>query len=81
VRGRLPHLVMFLIRHALIGFGLAIAFVAALLFYDVGGLASLAKTSASGKLAVALLTFFTGLTFGSVQMGFAVMLEATTSDD
>jgi len=78
-------LVKFMLRHALIGGGAAIIFVAALLALDVGGLATLISTSSSGTLAVALLTFFTGLTFGSLQMAFAVMSlkdkEEAPSDD
>jgi len=73
----MPKLVWFLIRHAAIGFGLAAAFVAFLLANDVASLATLvARDPQSGALAVFLLTFFTGLTFGSAQMGFAIMLNS-----
>ncbi len=72
----LPRLVRFLILHALIGFALAGAFVAALIVFDVGGLGALLTGSPSGALAIVLLTFGTGVTFSSVQMGFAVMLLA-----
>lgn len=81
----MPLLVKFMLRHALIGVGAAIIFVAAVLALDVGGLATLIGTSSSGILAVVLLTFFTGLTFGSLQMAFAVMSlkekEETPRDD
>ena len=77
----LPKLVRFLVHHAIVGFGLAIGFVALLLLNDVGSLASLvARDPGTGYLALGLLTFFTGLTFGSVQMGFAVMLMAFDDD-
>ena len=56
----LPLLVRFLIRHAAIGFGVAVLFVGLLL-------------ASSAGLALAILTFSVGLTFSSVQMGFAVM--------
>ncbi len=69
----MPFLVKFMFRHALIGGAMAIVFVAVLLALDVGGLATLIKTSRFGLMAVALLTFFTGLTFGSLQMGIAIM--------
>jgi len=69
----LPILVRFLIRHAAIGFGLAIVFVGLLLVFDIGGIATLIFASSSAALALAVLTFSVGLTFSSVQMGFAVM--------
>jgi len=69
----MPILVKFMLRHALIGAAAAIAFVAIVLALDVGGLATLIGTSSDGTLAVALLTFFTALTFGGLQMGMAVM--------
>lgn len=69
----LPLLVRFLIRHAAIGFGVAILFVGLLLALDIGGIAKLIFASSSAGLALAILTFSVGLTFSSVQMGFAVM--------
>lgn len=79
---KLPKLVRFLVHHALVGFGLAVGFVALLLLNDVGQLASLvARDPQTGYLAVGLLTFFTGLTFGSAQMGFAVMLMVFDDDN
>lgn len=68
-----PH-VLFLARHALIGFAIAALFVGAMVGFDVGGFATLAGKSGAGPLAVAVLTFFLGLTFASVQMGAAIML-------
>lgn len=69
----MPLLLGFLLRHALVGFAIAAAAVGLLLWLDVAGLGTLVATSESGVLAVALLTFFGGLTLGSVQMGVAVM--------
>lgn len=80
-KSKLPKLVVFLVHHAIVGFGLAIGYVALLLLNDVGNIASLvARDPQTGYLAVGLLTFFTGLTFGSVQMGFAVMLMVFDDD-
>lgn len=70
----MPFLVRFLVRHAVIGFGLAIVFVGALTAFDVFHLGGLLRGSEDGLLALAVLTFALGITFGSVQMGFAVML-------
>ncbi|QRG08100.1 hypothetical protein EZH22_07130 [Xanthobacter dioxanivorans] len=70
----MPFLVRFLVRHAGIGVGVAAIFVALLVVLDVAHLGTLLATSPDGLLAVGVLTFALGLTFGSVQMGFAVML-------
>lgn len=74
----MPHLVRFLMRHALIGFALAIVFVGALLALDVARLGSLIWVSPTGVIAAFVLTFSIGVTFASVQMGFAVMLLSET---
>ncbi len=65
-------LLRFLLLHAVIGFGVAALLVAAILFADPGGLGTLLRRE--GVFPVALLWFFLGLTYGSVQMGAAVML-------
>ncbi|MDI4658108.1 hypothetical protein [Xanthobacter autotrophicus] len=70
----MPYLVRFLLRHALIGVGVAAVFVALLAAFDVAHLGTLFLTSADGPLALIVLTLALGVTFGSVQMGFAVML-------
>jgi hypothetical protein len=76
-----PLLLKFMFRHALAGFAMAIVFVALILVLDLGGLATLVSTSEIGVLAVALLTFFTGLTFASLQMGIAVMSMKPQPED
>lgn len=70
----MPWLVKFLARHALVGIAIAAVFVGALCWFDVARLGTLVRTHEDGLLAVILLTFGLGVTFGSVQMGFAVML-------
>lgn len=59
--------------HALAGFGIATVFVLALLWTDPGGLGGLLLRAAGHPWPLALLWFFTGLTFGAVQVGIAVM--------
>lgn len=76
----MPHLVRFLLRHAAIGFGIALVFVAILLALDAHGLRTLMARGADGWLAAGVLAFSMGLTFGSVQMGVAVMLLARRED-
>lgn len=70
----MPFLVRFLLRHAAIGIAVAALFVALLVAFDVAHLASLFAHSPDGWLALGVLTVALGITFGSVQMGFAVML-------
>lgn len=76
----MPPLIRFLTRHAAIGFAIAVICVCMMLWIDVGGLRTLASGSDSGPLAVLLLTAALGLTFGSVQMGFAIMLLGDRQD-
>ncbi len=71
----MPELIKILLRNAAIGFAIAAIFVASLIFGDVGGLGSLIATSDAGLGAALLLFFLLGLTFGSAQIGFAIMLE------
>jgi len=70
----MPQLVRFLLIHAAIGFALAFVFVGALVAFDTGGLRTLMMSSDVGFVAFLLLVFLNGLTFGSVQIGVAVML-------
>lgn len=70
----MPAHVLFLARHALIGFVLAACFVGAMAWFDIAGLRTLAAKSDSTLVAFPVLTFFLGLTFASVQMGAAIML-------
>ncbi|MDP2801565.1 MAG: hypothetical protein Q8O26_06745 [Phreatobacter sp.] len=70
----MPKLLQFLLVNAVIGFGVAGVFVAALIALDVGGFATLTARSDVAPMAVSVLTFFLGLTFASAQMGIAVMM-------
>ena len=76
---RIPVAVRFMVLHGLVGFGLAAIFVAAVLWADPGGVGSLILTH-GGLPVIVLLWFFTGLTFGSVQIGAAVMLLETDDE-
>ncbi|MEO1019949.1 MAG: hypothetical protein AAFY56_20005 [Pseudomonadota bacterium] len=70
----MPDHVKFLIRHVAIGQIIAILSVGAIIMTDFANLGTLMANSDIGLLAVALLTFMLGLTFGSAQMGIAIML-------
>ena len=52
-----------------------------LLSNNVSGLGTLVSQSDVGPMAVGVLTFFTGLTFASVQMGVAIMMLGHRVDD
>ena len=72
----MPQLIRFLLTHAAIGFGLGIVFVTALMVFDVNGLKTLIWASDIWYVALFMMAFFFGLTFGSVQIGVATMLLA-----
>jgi hypothetical protein len=76
---RIPVAVRFMVLHGLVGFGLAAVFVGAVLWSDPGGAGRLILRE-GGAPVIALLWFFTGLTFGSVQIGAAVMLQDGRND-
>lgn len=77
----MPHLVRFLIRHALIGLCLASAFVAYLLLANVGGLGDLVLNAPDRIVVIAVLIAGMTITFSSVQMGIAVMLLGTSGGE
>lgn len=70
----MPFLVRFLLRHALVGQAIAMVAVALIMWSDVSGLGTLIRNAEQSLLALVLLTVMMGLTFSSLQMGFAVML-------
>lgn len=69
----MPDLIKLLLRNAAFGFLIAAIFVGVLLWTDMGGIGTLVANSDAALVAVFMLTFFQGLTFGSIQMGIAVM--------
>ena len=74
-------LLRFLIRHAVLGMAIGIAFTAILLVFDIGHLRSLTAADPAGPGIRLLLAFFIGSTFASLQMGIAVMIAPLGSDD
>lgn len=69
----MPKLVRLFILHGALGLGLGAVFTALLLWLDVAGLGRLVAGSPQGWLAAAMLAWFSGITFGGVQIGIAVM--------
>ena len=77
----MPALVRLYIRHCIIGFVLAAAFVGLLFALNVGNLWHLVTHTREGLLAAALLVVFNGIVFSGVQFGFAVMSMGRSDDD
>ncbi len=77
----MPKLVKLYIRNVAIGFAIAAAFVAMLLWFNVMGLWALVSQSDAGLLAVFLLWFMHGIVFAGVQFAWAVMALAEKPDD
>lgn len=77
----MPNLTRFLIINALIGFAVAVIFVAIIIKLNIANLDTLISNSDSGLFAVVVLTFFMGQTFAGIQVGLAIMLASTEDDD
>lgn len=77
---QLPMLVRFLVCHAAAGFGLSAVFVAALILADPQDAGTLLLTGAGHWWPAVVLWFFTGATFGAVQIGAATMLLDSTEE-
>ncbi len=69
----MPALVRLYIKNVIIGFLLSAAFVAALLWLNVGNLWHLISTSPAGWIAGLMLFMFNGIVFAGVQFAIAVM--------
>lgn len=72
----MPKLISLYIRQVAIGFAIAAAFVAGLLWFDVGGLWHLISNDSAGPIAVAMLWISNGIVFAGVQFGIRVMMMA-----
>lgn len=69
----MPKLIRLYIINVLIGFAIAAAFVAMLLWFNIANLWSLVSNSDAGLLAVFILWFANGIVFAGVQFAIAVM--------
>lgn len=76
----MPSHIRFLLKHAAIGGVAGVAFVALLLAFDVVGLRQLVLNTAEGFVALAVMTMLFVITFGSVQMGRAIMSLGRADD-
>ncbi|WP_137703021.1 hypothetical protein [Marimonas lutisalis] len=77
----MPKLIRMYIVNVLIGFAIAAAFVAMLLYFNVANLWHLVSHSDKGWLAVLILWISNGIIFAGVQFGIAVMRMKDDDDD
>lgn len=70
----MPFLIRFMLRHALAGFTLGVVSAAIAVGFDFAHLRSLAQATSLGWIGLSAFCFLIGLTFGGLQIGFAVML-------
>jgi hypothetical protein len=77
----MPKLIRLYITNVAIGFGVAAAFVAMLLYFNVANLWHLVTHSDKGMLAVLILWISNGIIFAGVQFGIAVMRLKDDDDD
>lgn len=77
----MPKLVQMYIRHTIIGFIIAAAFVVVLLWFNVANLWHLVTHAPGGYLALFLLWMFNGIVFSGVQFGIAIMGLAEEEDE
>ncbi|PQA87450.1 hypothetical protein [Hyphococcus luteus] len=74
-------LVRFLLTHLIIGTVSGWIFVAALIWFDIGGLGSLVTGSSVGPMAVIMLMIVMMITWGAGSMGTAVFLLPRKEED
>ena len=76
----MPKLIRLYIVNVAIGFALALAFVSAIVWLDVGGLRHLVTGTERGWLAFLMMVVFNGVVFAGVQFAYAVMSLAEPED-
>ncbi|WP_296764554.1 hypothetical protein [Sediminimonas sp.] len=77
----MPKLIRLYITHVIIGYAIAAAFVAMLLYFNVANLWHLVTHSDVGLLAVFILWLSNGFVFAGVQFAIAVMNLKDSDDD
>jgi TRAP-type C4-dicarboxylate transport system permease small subunit len=72
----MPELVRLYIKSIAIGFGIAVAFTAGLVWWDVVGIGHLILGSDIGWVAAVMMVVFNGILFSAVQFAFRIMAMA-----
>ena len=70
----MPKLFKFILKNIAIGIVVGWSFVAALLYFDVGGFGTLVLNSSMKWVALSMLALFFAVTFGSAAVASAVLL-------
>lgn len=76
----MPDHIKLILRHAAYGGVIAVAFVAALLWFNVANLWHLVTHTSEGPLALVVMTILFWITFGSVQIGIRIMMMGDDED-
>jgi hypothetical protein len=76
----MPKLIRLYIVNVAIGFVIALAFVSAIVFFDVANLRHLVMETEMGWLAFIMMVVFNGIVFAGVQFAYAVMSLAEKDD-
>ncbi|MGL4236926.1 hypothetical protein [Tabrizicola sp.] len=76
----MPELVRLYIQSVALGFAIAAAFTAGLLWFDVAGIGHLILASDMGWVAAGMLVVFNGIVFAAVQFAFRIMAMAEPDD-
>lgn len=76
----MPDHIKLILRHAAFGFVLSAAFIALLMYFNVANLWHLGTHTSEGPIALAMMFVFCGITFGSAQVGYKIMMM-TNEDD
>ncbi len=80
-KSAMPKLVKLYITQVLIGFAIAAAFVATLLYFNVANLWHLVTHNDVGIIAVIVLWFANGIVFSGVQFAISIMRMAESEGD
>lgn len=73
-------LIKFCVGHAAFGVGIAFGLIGLMLAFDVANLWTLVMANDMGFVALAIMTVFFSITFGSVQIGIALMTRQWDDD-
>jgi hypothetical protein len=76
-----PDIIRFYIKHCVIGFALAAAFTAAILWLNVGNLWHLVSTSDIGVMAVFVFWVLNGIVYAGAQCAVAILLMTDNDDE
>lgn len=77
----MPDHIRMILKHALVGFGISVAFTVMILAFNIGNLWHLVTHTTEGPIAVLMLVVFGTITFGSAQIGYKIMTMGEEDDE